>query len=209
MEDSAEEIHRIGHRNFVGGDGPFWAKLSELQFQFLSKQGLKPSDVFIDAGCGSLRGGIRFIEYLEPAHYLGLDKHIELIIYGVAKELTVERFQEKRPQFAVSDKFEFDKFRAAPTFGLAQSLFSHLTGADISLCLANLKKRAAIGCRFFATYHSKVEEFANPTASHSHDYFAYTPAQMKSFGEQAGWQANNIGAWGHPRDQHMIEYVAG
>jgi hypothetical protein len=46
----------------------------------------------------------------------------------------------------------------------------------------------------------------NPKLSHSHGYFAYTPAQMESFGRDTGWAANCIGAWNHPRGQHIIEY---
>ena len=206
MEDTAEEIHRIGHRTFIGGDGEYWERISGLQFEFLVRQGLKPSDIFVDVACGSLRGGMKFIDYLEPTHYLGIDKHIELVIYGVAKELGIERFQEKRPKFVISDTFEFAKFRIAPNFGIAQSLFSHLIEADIVLCLSNLRAAAAPGCRFFATFHRAEKEISNPSSSHSHGYFAYTRAQMESFGQQTGWNPNYIGDWGHPRGQHMIEY---
>ncbi|HLL27177.1 MAG TPA: class I SAM-dependent methyltransferase [Xanthobacteraceae bacterium] len=206
MEDTAEEIHRGGHRAFVGGDGQYWNHVSELQFGFLVNEGLRPTDVFIDVACGSLRGGIRFIDYLEPARYLGIDKHIELVIYGVAAELGIDKFRQKRPRFVISDSFEFSKFGAAPAFGIAQSLFSHLTASDIVRCLANLRAVAAPGCRFFATHHCTDEAFANPTASHSHGYFAYTPAEMESFGRETGWQPHYIGAWNHPRQQHIIEY---
>jgi hypothetical protein len=206
MEDTAEEIHRSGHRTFVGGDGDYWNRISALQFDFLVGRGLAPADVFVDVACGSLRGGIKFIEYLDPDHYLGIDKHIELVIYGVAEELGLDRFRRKRPRFVISDSFEFSKFGVAPTFGIAQSLFSHLTANDIRACLARLRAVAAPGCRFFATHHSAATEAENPALSHSHGYFAYTAAQMESFGSETGWAANPIGAWNHPRGQHIIEY---
>jgi len=72
--------------------------------------------------------------------------------------------------------------------------------------LASLKAVAAPGCRFFTTYHSAAETSKNPEASHSHGYFAYTPAEMEEFGRRAGWQPNYIGDWNHPRRQHIIEY---
>src|SRR5262245_33512597 len=109
MEDTREEIHQVGHRQFVGGAGDYWDTIGDLQFQFIVDRGLTPSDMFVDVACGSLRGGARFIRYLEPDHYLGIDKHIELIIYGVATELGMPIFREKRPRFAVSDCFEFHK----------------------------------------------------------------------------------------------------
>lgn len=205
-EDTAEEIHRNGHRAFVGGDGPFWSQISDLQFGFVREQGLTPSDIFIDVGCGALRGGMRFIDFLEPGHYLGVDKHIELIIYGVAKELSIERFQEKRPHIVISDRFEFEKFRSRPTYGLAQSLFTHLNADDIVLCLGNLRKIAAPGCRFFVTHFHTDQTLPNPAPSHSHDAFAYTIEEIESFGRQTGWEPHYIGGWNHPRNQHMIEY---
>ncbi len=149
---------------------------------------------------------MKFIDYLEPTHYLGIDKHIELIIYGVVKELGVEQFQKKRPKFVISDSFEFTKFGAAPDFGIAQSLFSHLTESDIARCLSNLRSVAAPGCRFFATFHRAEKELGNPASSHSHGYFAYTREQMDALGQQTGWQPKYIGDWNHPRGQHMIEY---
>jgi hypothetical protein len=82
VEDTWEEIHQIGHRHFVGGVGGYWEEIGGLQFRYLVDRGLTPSDTLIDVGCGSLRGGSKFIRYLDPGRYLGIDKHIELIIYG-------------------------------------------------------------------------------------------------------------------------------
>jgi SAM-dependent methyltransferase len=206
LEDTADEIHRIGHRAFVGGDGPYWDVVSELQFRFLREQGLKPADIFVDVACGSLRGGRRFIEFLRPGHYLGLDKYIELVIYGVASELSIERFHEKRPRFVISSTFEFERFASAPTYGLAQSLFSHLTADDIRLCLGRLRKIAAPGCRFFATHHHAEKPQENPAASHSHGFFAYTAEEIEGFGRETGWEASYLGGWNHPRGQHMVAY---
>ena len=52
------------------------------------------------------------------------------------------------------------------------------------------------------------EPKANPDASGSHGYFAYTRAQMEEFGTRTGWKANYIGDWNHPRKQKIIEFIA-
>lgn len=208
MEDTREGVHQIGHRRFVGGDGDFWDAIGELQFRFLLDRGLARSDIFIDVACGSLRGGAKFIAYLDPDHYLGIDKYIELIVYGVGAELGLPAFAEKRPRFVVSDAFEFHKFQARPAFGIAQSLFTHLNAEDITTCLRNLIAIAAPGCRFYATFFEVDGPAANPPASHSHGRFTYTRAQMEEFGAKTGWTATYIGDWNHPRSQHMIEYGA-
>ena len=206
MEDTREEIHRIGHRRFIGGAGDYWDAIGELQFQFLVDRGLTPADMFVDVACGSLRGGARFIRYLDPDHYLGIDKHIELVIYGVATELGMRAYREKRPRFVVSDCFEFHKFKANPVFGIAQSLFTHLCADEVVLCLSKLASVAAPGCRLFATFFEAAAPVANPSVSHSHGYFAYTRPQMEDFGTRTGWISHYIGEWGHPRAQKMIEY---
>ena len=64
------------HREEVGG---LWDKIGKLQFDFLKKMGLRSEHYFLDVGCGSLRGGIHFINYLEPSRYFGIDKNNELL----------------------------------------------------------------------------------------------------------------------------------
>jgi hypothetical protein len=208
LEDTIQEIHRIGHRAFVGGNDQYWEQIGELQYRFLIEHGLTPNDVFFDVACGSLRGGTRFIGFLEPGHYFGIDRYIELIIYGVANELGIERYAEKKPRFVVSDSFEFHKLAVQPTFAIAQSLFTHLTERDILRCLSNLRQVAGAGCRFFATFHEVGGAFCNPPVSHSCDYFAYTRSQMEELGLASGWTPRYLGEWKHPREQKMIEYVA-
>jgi len=132
LDDTREEIHESGYRRFVGGAGDYWELIGQLQFRFLVDHGLAPSETFVDVGCGALRGGVKLIRYLAPDRYLGIDKHIELIIYGVANELGIDQYREKRPRFVVSEGFEFHRFDAKPAFGIAQSLFTHLAADDVA-----------------------------------------------------------------------------
>ena len=46
---------------------------SERAFHNVVALGVRPGDKFVDSGCGTLRLGVLFIEYLEPDHYFGLD----------------------------------------------------------------------------------------------------------------------------------------
>ena len=43
------------------------------------EHGLKPEHKLLDVGCGPLRGGIKFINYLEPGNYYGVDKRADVI----------------------------------------------------------------------------------------------------------------------------------
>jgi hypothetical protein len=205
LVQGTEGVSQAGHRDYVGG---LWDEMGTLQFDFLIAQGLTSSDVLLDIACGSLRGGVRFIRFLEPGNYLGMEKEVELVRRGVKHELGVETYVARKPEIVVSGTFEFARFSKAPTFALAQSLFSHLASSDINLCMKRLRAVVRPGCRFFATF-SEVEALKlNPWRSHARMGFDYTRDQMVTFGERWGWEANYIGDWNHPRMQVMVEYLA-
>lgn len=208
--DDWRAVHEIGHRSFVGGNDQYWDLIGTLQFEFLKKNGLARSHTFFDIGCGSLRGGTKLVGYLEQDRYVGIDKHIELVIYGTALELGLEAFRAKRPRFLITDSFEFFKIDTRANFAIAQSLFTHLEMNDIHQCLMALKTMAAPECRFFATFFERQvqDDWINPSASHSHGHFMYTRQEMESVGFSTGWVPRYIGEWNHPRDQRMIEFTA-
>jgi hypothetical protein len=115
--------------------------------------------------------------------------------------------KRKKPEFVVSDRFEFDKFAKKPQFSIAQSLFTHLNSRDISLCLKNLRQFVEQGHVFFATFNEGASS-SNSETSHSHAGFRYSRDEMVMFGERAGWKATYIGHWNHPRNQMMMKYEA-
>ena len=198
-------IQVLGHREYVGG---MWNVMGNLQFEFVVRQGLKPSQCFLDIACGSLRGGVHFIRYLETGNYLGIDKEATLIELGIKKELGKEAYEHKKPQFVVSDTFAFERFVGEkPRFSLAQSLFSHLTEVDIGTCLKRLRVFVEPGHVFFATFF-EGDSSVNVGVSHSHQGFCYSREQMRVFGECCGWRATYVGDWQHPSHQMMMRFEA-
>jgi SAM-dependent methyltransferase len=199
-------IKERGHRAFVGGR---WDDVGRLQFDFLIEQGLKPSHVLLDIGCGALRGGRFFIEYLEAGNYLGIDKHSELIEAGKTKEIQPGLLAAKRPEFVLSDRFEFERFSKQPQVCLAQSVFTHLSRRDIELCFEKLSSFAGHGCRLFATFFETSLPLPFTASSHSSRAFFYTRRQMERLGRRFGWEPRYIGNWDHPHPTKpvMIEYV--
>lgn len=169
---------------------------------------MKPEHVLLDVACGCLRGGCYFIKYLDKENYLGIDKEEDLIVLGVKEELGLPMLKEKLPQFVISDAFEFKAFSRSPDYALAQSLFTHMTEDDISLCLRNLRQFVRQECSFYATFFKSETEIPNLPRSNSHRRFIYTVHQMAKFGSEAGWDPKYIGDWGHPRGQMMMEYKA-
>jgi hypothetical protein len=203
-EDAGSEIvDGDGHRAYVGG---LWEAVGTLQFRFMIEQGLEPHHVLIDVACGSLRGGVRFIPYLERGGYLGIEMQQRLIDIGIEKELGKKLYALKRPEFVTSDRFEFSHFSRQPDFAIAQSLFSHLTARDISLCLKNLRAVARPDTRFYASFFETSQPRLNPEISDPRAKFLYTRQEMAQFGVACGWKSRYIGDWQHPREQRMFEY---
>ena len=61
------------------GPADVWQVKRDFQFTFLRKHGLLPEHYLLDIGCGTLRGGIPVIAYLDPEHYFGVDSRAEVI----------------------------------------------------------------------------------------------------------------------------------
>ena len=72
---------------------------SEL-LEFLLKHGLKPGDLTIDYGCGSLRLAPPLIDFLEPGKYWGMDLAQDFLDLGRA-HLSVDLAEAKRPRLDV------------------------------------------------------------------------------------------------------------
>jgi hypothetical protein len=160
----------------------------------------------LEIGCGSFRAGRFLIDYLEPGHYLAVDKQAELVEAGREHEIDAAVWAAKRPEVVITDRFEFDRLTKSPDFAIAQSLFTHLSAKDISLCLSQLATIASQRCVCYATYFLADQPVANLLGSHSSRRFEYTQEQMRSFGEASGWSMEYIGDWGHPRGQVLVAY---
>lgn len=196
------------HRRFIGG---MWEEIGGLQFDFMVAQGLKPHHRLIDVACGSLRGGVRFIDYLDPFHYFGVDINAALIRAGIDRELTPQaQAKIDARSFRVSDDFDFG-FEGPPfDFGVSISLFTHLSQNNIRLCLHNLRPKFE-GGKFFATFFTTEqddvtqaeEQLDGVTTYHHKNPFHYHVSHIAQMAEECGWQFEWIGDFDHPRNQKM------
>jgi SAM-dependent methyltransferase len=210
---SDEDIARGAHRLMVGGA---WEEIGRLQFDFLRRMGLSPCHRLLDVGCGALRGGIHFIRYLDPGNYHGVDMNASLIKAGREFELPAAGLEARHPHLLVDPSFDFARFGTVFHLALAQSVFTHLPVNSIARCLVNMAAVLPPGGRFFATY------FEAPTPHHlaplRHEGFArltyfdrdpyhYHPCLFSFLVSNLPLEVRNLGDWGHPRGQHMLEFV--
>ena len=145
---SAKEIEKKVHRSFVGG---MWEELGKLQFDFLIESGLKPNHKLLDIGCGSLRGGLHYVKYLDEGNYFGLDINKSLIDAGKI-ELEEANLTNKHPNLIVDDKFSFDKFNSKFDFMISVSVFTHLPMNIIVRCLNNARESLSPNGLYYATF---------------------------------------------------------
>ncbi len=192
-------VGMVGHRAYIGGR---WEEYGQLEFDFLVSRGLRPEHVLLDVACGSLRAGVHFIPYLDPGNYLGIEKEATLIKQGLAKELPPEVREEKQPELVVSGDFEFDKFSKQADYSLAWSLFTHLTGEDLEICLRNLRANVGPGHQFYATFLPGSRD-QNASDSHAHAAFYYTGEELTEMGERNGWRCEYIGDISRDREMKM------
>ncbi|MGB7539844.1 MAG: hypothetical protein WBM17_14975 [Anaerolineales bacterium] len=89
---SQDGIASTTHRERVGG---LWEEIGHLQFEFNKKRGLLPGHRFLDVGCGCLRGGIHFIQYLNTGKYYVLDINSSLIEAGKTEFASVNCLDNK------------------------------------------------------------------------------------------------------------------
>lgn len=206
------EVSQNRHRELVGG---MWDEIGKLQFEFLRAQGLTPSAKLIDIGCGCLRGGVYFVDFLDPGNYYGVDISEELLNAGYDLELKSRGLQHKLPRanLVADGEFQFTKFSAAFDVGFAQSLFSHLPAGLVRQCLSRLAPSMAPGGRLFGTFfivpddHLVGKPCERPHGIQTFDHkdpYHYRVAQIEQLCEGLAWRPFVIGDWGHPREQHMV-----
>jgi len=129
-----------------------WLKIGQMQFDYLVGHGLKPDMRMLEIGCGNLRAGRLFIDYLDPGNYYGIDISPEILIaaqdtvadYGVAAKLPhLALVRDLR--FAFLPNGHFDVVHA-------HSVFSHSPIEVIDQCLANVGRVMAPGGFFDFTF---------------------------------------------------------
>ncbi|WP_147127019.1 class I SAM-dependent methyltransferase [Shimia ponticola] len=202
--DAPDRIKAIGHRAYVGGHGPqIWYGIGKRQYHYLVSQGLRPDHKFLDIACGSLRLAQWLIPMLNTGNYFGLEAEPALVQAGLEQEMLYDIATFKQARFGYG--YDFD-FGFVPEFdmAIAQSLFTHLTPDDISLCLTNLAKVAGPESVLFFTYH-EGEEMRPDGPSHANKTYRYPQSTIAEIAANSGWHCDFVGDWGHERGQLMVK----
>jgi SAM-dependent methyltransferase len=205
---------RDWHKRYVGG---WWEEIGKAQFDFLVRQGLRSQNYLLDVGCGSLRGGIHFIRYLEPGRYFGIDNNQDILNAGRA-ELRKNNLTHKTPMLERIDHFDFRSLRRQFDYALAEGLFTILPLNSIIRCIMNIEHVLVPGGRFYASIYDNpkgkfnLEPVVHARIDTETSYFDKCPYHydFETFlwvCEGTKLNVQYIGDFGDPRDEQMIVFT--
>jgi hypothetical protein len=215
LEAIHEAVQAGRHRDLVGG---LWDEIGRLQLEFLVQRGLEPGMRLVDLGCGSMRGGVHFVRYLEPEHYYGIDISEALLDAGYEIELAQAGVQHRlsREHLRADSRFDVGQFGVCFDMALAQSLFTHLPLNHIRLCLGRLAPALRVGGSLYATIFACDERGwfeplqhgdGGPVTYPDADPYHYRYADIAACCAGLPWEMQPIGDWGHPRGQSMVRLL--
>jgi SAM-dependent methyltransferase len=185
-------------------DPASFEKLNRVwQFDYLRKHGLKPSDRFLDYGCGPAAAGIYFIEYLDPGQWVGVDISNESIKVG--QEL-IERkgLAGKKPELIYIPRGDL-----APLAGrkfdviLAQSVFTHLPPDAIIAILERLRPLLEPASRIYASFSSTAGGIVQQQL---HNWY-YDYVFIQTAAADAGLAVEVLEDWVHPYQHTMPSFA--
>lgn len=136
-------------RHALVGASNVWKQARDFQFKFLRDQGLKPNHTLMDIGCGTLRGGIPLIEYLETGNYYGMDVRDEVLEEG-SKEISLFKLEHKKANLISFNQFSEVTLDVTFNIMFAFSVLIHLEDKIAEECFKFVSKFLAVGGVFYA-----------------------------------------------------------
>lgn len=195
-----------------------WEEMGRLQFDFLVDQGVQPTDVMLDIGCGALRGGVHFVRYLDAGNYCGIDQAQWLLDVG-RTELAAAELTDRKAHLLCNAQFEFDRFGREFDVALAHSVFTHVNLNAIHRCLVNTAEVLRTGGVFYATILENTGDpndlapiaFDQPDLPPTITFpdrnpFRYHVRFFEDLVETMPLKLEHIGEWGSLRGQSMLAF---
>lgn len=187
-----QDTTAAGQATAVGNsDRKEWRKAGRIQFNYLRKHGLEPDWRMLEIGCGNLRAGWRFIEYLEPGNYYGIDIS-ENVLAAARETLQREGVEDRRPQLMIVSDMKFAEL-PAHHFDVvhAHSVFSHSPLPVIEEAFRHLPRILRPAGFFDFTFNRTSDRERN----FLHEDFYYRTATLIELANRCGLDAQLMKDW--------------
>ncbi len=148
--DGEQYAHRMAARHGMVGPADLWEMKRRFQIEFLKGVGLLPHHQFLDLGCGTLRGGIPLIEYLDVGHYTGIDVRPAVLEEG-QRELEEAGLVGRAPRLLCCT--DLREFEAGQRFDViwAFAVLIHLSDSVLDGALEAVARHLEPAGTFYAT----------------------------------------------------------
>jgi SAM-dependent methyltransferase len=180
-----------------------WLQIGQLQFDYATGHGLKPQMRMLEIGCGNLRAGRLFIEYLDAGHYYGIDISPDILL-AAQDTIAEQHLAAKLPHLTmVKDLTLHFLPDGAFDFVHAHSVFSHSPIEVIDECLAHVARVMAPGGFFDFTF----DRTEGPEHHVLHEDFYYRTPTLVALAAKHGLLAMYMTDWdatGHAQSKIRI-----
>ncbi|HEY2505118.1 MAG TPA: class I SAM-dependent methyltransferase [Streptosporangiaceae bacterium] len=148
----AADIARSSDAAIGSNNRESWLTIGQLQFDYLTAHGLRRDMRMLEIGCGNLRAGRLFIDYLQTGSYYGTDISPGILL-AAQQTVTEYGLAAKLPHLALISDLKL-AFLPARHFDVvhAHSVFSHSPLAVIDECLAHVGRVMTPGGFFDFTF---------------------------------------------------------
>ncbi len=129
-----------------------WLRIGQVQFDYLVSNGLKPDMKMLEIGCGNLRAGRLFIDFLDSGNYYGTDISPDILL-AAQQTIVAYGLQRKLPNLSLVNDLRLD-FLPDGYFDVvhAHSVFSHSPIGVIDECLKHVGRVMTPGGFFDFTF---------------------------------------------------------
>jgi len=193
---------RLWYPKYKSHVGPpeMYEILGRYQFELLLSWGLQPHHSLLDLGCGSLRAGRSFIQYLGPENYFGIEPSRKVLEDGIKHNLNRRVFEEKKPTFSNDGEFNLSVFNKRFDFILAHSILTHAAQHQIKKCFTEARKVMTATSVFFANYNKGETDYTGKKWVYPledcdegfHGAVTYTFSRLCSLAREAGLDCAEI-----------------
>jgi ABC-type polysaccharide/polyol phosphate transport system ATPase subunit/SAM-dependent methyltransferase len=198
------------HRLAAGGK---WAAEGDWVFEFLKRQGVRPADYVLEMGCGSLSAARHLLRYMEPRHYWGFERNMELFTAGVQIELPRAGLSADLGHFLSNEDFDLTGAPLLFDVAIASSLFRQLPLNHVARVIAAVVRKLKPGGRFFATWTPNPDPAAFAPIVHGDGLTTYSDREpyhypfemLASLAAIVGARAEPMDDRSHPRGEQVME----
>lgn len=137
-------------RHALVGPADLWEMKRRFQIEFLRGAGLLPGHRLLDLGCGTLRGGIPLIDYLEPGRYVGVEVRGDVLDEG-RRELAESGLAGKQPRLVHCEALADLDLGTSVDVAWAFAVLIHMDDAVLDQAIAAVARHLDRGGVFYAT----------------------------------------------------------